>query len=258
MATRTTWLIIGAAIVVAGSTPEAQRHDAQVAVHEIADSAVVGAIHCASDLDEMTVHGPGSAWSAVQADTSPYRPPRSPPMIAGLSGAAGARRSRAASRPCSTPGRPWRGFGALWPLVLALERGRCRSACPLALPGPVPGSGCCAGHGASVRSRRTRNSVLPARRRWRTGRMTSRIAWRVFWVLLRRHDDPDGRVGRPAAWRDPPIRVGTPHPYFRSRRHLPGRPDSHDPVDAHGTNAHPLSKPFAKWGRGEICRDRAA
>jgi hypothetical protein len=73
MTTKTTWLTIGAAIVVAGCTAEAQRHYTQVDVHEIADSAVVSATHCASELDQMTVYSPESAWSALQADTSPNR-----------------------------------------------------------------------------------------------------------------------------------------------------------------------------------------
>jgi hypothetical protein len=83
-----------------------------------------------------------------------------------------------------------------------------------------------------------------------------RPADRVFWVLLRRHHDSYRCLGRPAASRDFSLRVGAALSDLRSRCHLLGRADGHDPVDAHGANAHQLPEPLAKWGRVEVCRSR--
>jgi hypothetical protein len=51
-----------------------------------------------------------------------------------------------------------------------------------------------------------------------------------------------------------PLRVGAALSDLRPRRHLLGRNDGDDPVDAHGANAHELPEPLAERGRGEIFR----
>jgi hypothetical protein len=73
MAGEKTWGIILAAAALAACAPTSARHPSAPDVHGTADAAVVGAIHCATDLDLMTTASPELAWTALQAETTASR-----------------------------------------------------------------------------------------------------------------------------------------------------------------------------------------
>jgi hypothetical protein len=78
MGRRVSFLAVMSASIVVGCASEAARPGVQVDAREVVDVAVVRAARCASDLDELAVSSPESAWSALDAGTAPVRiaPPR--------------------------------------------------------------------------------------------------------------------------------------------------------------------------------------
>jgi hypothetical protein len=73
MAVQRTWGIILAAATLAACAPTSARRPSAPDVHEMADAAVVRAIHCATDLDLMAASSPEMAWTALQAETTANR-----------------------------------------------------------------------------------------------------------------------------------------------------------------------------------------
>jgi len=78
MGRRVTFLASLAASIVVGCASETALSGVGVDAQEVVDVAVVRAARCASDLDELAVSSPESAWSALDAGRTPERvaPPR--------------------------------------------------------------------------------------------------------------------------------------------------------------------------------------